>query len=81
MIKGRHEHPEMHAETYKKELPHMRRFSRLTRAVLIPVAALTILVGSAVPASAATPNTAGSSVAAPQAQSLIPRFGTLSISW
>jgi hypothetical protein len=32
----------------------MRRFSKLTRAVLIPVAALTILVGSAMPASADT---------------------------
>ncbi len=32
----------------------MKRFSRLVRAVLIPVAALTILVASAVPASAAS---------------------------
>jgi hypothetical protein len=32
----------------------MNRLSRLVRAVLIPVAALTILVASAVPASAAS---------------------------
>lgn len=32
----------------------MKRISRLVRAVLIPVAALTILVASAVPASAAS---------------------------
>jgi hypothetical protein len=76
--------PKMSAESYKKELPHMRRFSRLMRTVLIPVAALTILVGSAVPASAADSNvnddsTVKVSVTAPT--TLIPRFRTLSISW
>jgi hypothetical protein len=41
------------AESVTKELPtRMKRISRLVRAVLIPVAALTILVASAVPASA-----------------------------
>jgi hypothetical protein len=50
------------------------RFSRLIRGVLIPLAALTILVSSAVPASASSATTTVTKVAKPIVK-------TLSISW
>ena len=52
----------------------MKRFSRLVRAVLIPVAALTILVASAVPASAA-------SLSGPVGTVVGPVFRALSMDW
>jgi hypothetical protein len=41
----------------KKEPIHMRRIARTLRVVIIPMAVLSILFGSAVPASAAPPST------------------------
>jgi hypothetical protein len=51
----------------------MHRFSRLIRGVLIPMAALTILVSSAVPASASSAPTV--------AKVTKPIVKTLSINW
>jgi hypothetical protein len=52
----------------------MHRMTKLVRAVLIPVAALTILVASAVPASAATLSVKTPVKTAPVAK-------TLSMNW
>jgi hypothetical protein len=53
----------------------MPRFSRVLRTVLVPVAALTILVASAVPASAS------SLPAAPVSSITKPIFKTLGMNW
>jgi hypothetical protein len=52
----------------------MPRFSRVLRTVLVPLAALTILVASALPASAST-------LPAPVSSITKPIFKTLGMNW